>query len=222
MSKQNNKTQKHKKNGNRKISFGSAVPNKLYSQVFPREMKITMKYSDLRSFTTSGATANDKLFNLNSINDPDFTGVGHRPAGYNEWAAFYNRYRVDHCKVRFCVSYTSADSLICAVLGNNSTTALTVPNDVLESPLVRSKHYSKNAAAISITKNYDLANLNGVSRMVYNDDDRYSSPFGSDPTEKLMLHTMLFDPAGNNVVVNCSVELEFMVTLFDPRQLPVS
>lgn len=194
----------------------------MYSQVFPREMKVTMKYSDLRSFTTSGATANDKLYNLNSINDPDYTGVGHRPAGYNEWAAFYNRYRVDHCKVRFSVSYTSADSLICAILGNNSTTALTVANDVLESPLTRSKHYSKNAAAISITKSYDLANINGVARSRYNSDDAYSAPFGSDPTEKLMLHTMLFDPAGNNVVVNCSLEMELLVTLFDPKQLPVS
>lgn len=34
------------------------------------------------------------VFNLGSIFDPDYTGVGHQPAFHDQWATLYNRYRV--------------------------------------------------------------------------------------------------------------------------------
>lgn len=35
-----------------------------------------------------------RAFRLNSVYDPDLSGTGNQPVGFDQWAAFYNKYRV--------------------------------------------------------------------------------------------------------------------------------
>lgn len=50
-------------------------------------------------------------FSLNSLFDPDQTGVGHQPRTYDEWSAFYKSYRVNGCKLELDISESTADSI---------------------------------------------------------------------------------------------------------------
>jgi len=49
-------------------------------------------------------------FRLNGLFDPDFSLGGHQPMGFDEWSAFYGRYRVKSakCKIR-AVSNTTVN-----------------------------------------------------------------------------------------------------------------
>lgn len=52
--------------------------------------------------TNQGSLGNNyylQQFRLNSLFDPDFTGVGHQPRYTDEWALWYQRARVNGCKV---------------------------------------------------------------------------------------------------------------------------
>jgi hypothetical protein len=224
----NNQNNRNRTNRRRNSSrrnyprFGSTIPNLIYANNFPQEMKVCLNYSDFQSYTGSAGLNNDKMFRLNSINDPDLSGVGHRPMSYDLWKLSYNRYRVDAVDVEFTVPYCSADSAVVSVLANNSTTAITVPNVLLESSLAKTRYYSKGGPAVTIRMHVNLANLNGVTRATYNADDRYSAPFGSDPTENLILHASWYDPAGNAVVINSITKLCYKTTLFDPIQQALS
>lgn len=217
-----NKKNNTKGKKGKKVKFGSTVPNQMYSQSFPREMKVTMKYFEIRSFTTTASIANDKMYNLNSIFDPDYSSTGHQPQGYDQWSSFYNRYRVDTCKVTVSIIEASADGLVATILGSNSTVAINDTSVAAESPLSITKTFTRTGPSVKLVKIFNLADLNGVTRTVYNSDDRYAAPFGSDPSEKLMLHTVVTNPALNAIVVNMSIQLEYYVTLFDPVQLSLS
>lgn len=202
------------------VTFRSAVPNELYSSSFPREMKVTLKYSEFFNSTSSAGLLLDQQMNLNSIYDPNRTGTGHQAQAYDQWALFYNRYRVDGCRVT--VTWTVAPNLgatLC-ILGSNDTTSIVDPSIITESPMCTIGHMAAGGPAVRCTKYFDLAALNGVSRSVYNADDRYSAPFGSSPTETIIAHIGSWE--NSSFTYSFHVQMEFYTTLFDPVQLPLS
>lgn len=204
--------------------FGSTTPNRLYAQTFPRELKVTLKYSELLSFSSSAFSPNDSLFNLNSIFDPYRTGTGHQPMGHDQWATFYGRYRVDGCTVilkGYCVNGGGA-STIFSITGNNSAAAYTSTLEPIESPMTSYKLYASGGPAAEIRKKFNLADLTGVTRAVYNADDRYQAAFGSNPTEAMCAHICSYCIDGSIGQMNLSIELQYEVTLFDPIQLGTS
>lgn len=223
MSRQNNNNnRKGRRINRRQPNMSSAIPNQIYAATLPREQKVKLNYFELRSFTLTASIANDYLWNLNSIFDPNRTSTGHQPQGYDLWAAFYNRYRVDKTKVTFTVAYTGSASMILTLLANNDGTAINDPSVLAESPLSTTRLHSTNGNPSTITRTFDLAVLNGVSRAVYNTDDRYQAQIGSSPTEVLVAHTAVCDPGLTAVACNYTVLIEYYVTLFDPIQQPLS
>lgn len=62
------------------------------------------------SATVTLATVTSRLFRLNSLYDPDLSGLGTQPVGYDQWAAFYNKYRVVSTEVEIRVENRLAES----------------------------------------------------------------------------------------------------------------
>lgn len=50
-------------------------------------------YSDYR-FVTAAVNQAEYVYRLNSLFDPDFTGVGGQPDGFDQWKTLYSNYRV--------------------------------------------------------------------------------------------------------------------------------
>jgi len=60
---------------------------------FPERLGITLKYSETTSFSASPAPA-AQTYRMNSLFDPNLTGVGHQPSYFDNLAAIYGRYIV--------------------------------------------------------------------------------------------------------------------------------
>ncbi|WP_218254000.1 hypothetical protein, partial [Candidatus Magnetobacterium casense] len=82
-----------------------------------------MKYSDVIS---GGALFGDVHMNLNSLFDPNRSGIGHQPYGFDQLATLYNRYRVISCGYRItCATPTAGNTVLTAMPGNTVVTAST-------------------------------------------------------------------------------------------------
>ena len=57
----------------------------------PDQMFIKLKYATSYRIT---AAQFHKVFSGNGLYDPDVSGVGHQPLGFDQWMTLYNRYRV--------------------------------------------------------------------------------------------------------------------------------
>ena len=71
---------------------------------FPPRMVRELTYSSMDSITggSSGISGTTKVFGLNNLYDPDVSGTGHQPFGYDQLLAAtgpYSRYKVLGCKV---------------------------------------------------------------------------------------------------------------------------
>ena len=128
---------KYAKKGNKKRGKRGAVRkmtnvNKSLGP-FAQRYITSMKYS--QTFTISSALGAVQRFNLNNIYDPDRTGVGHQPYGYDQLGAIYNRYRVIACHwaINVYPSTGTAPVRVAALLSNEEVINTTL-SDACEDP----------------------------------------------------------------------------------------
>lgn len=64
-----------------------------YASLVKEKVITVLQYVDTKTIAPASGAAHH-VFRLNSIFDPDVTGVGHQPAYHDQWSALYNKYRV--------------------------------------------------------------------------------------------------------------------------------
>lgn len=65
----------------------------MFNSIVQEKIRTKLRYCDTKTLTP-GAGKAEHLFRLNGLSDPDYTGVGHQPAFFDNWAALYASYRV--------------------------------------------------------------------------------------------------------------------------------
>lgn len=100
---------------------------------FAQRYITTMKYSD--TFTLGSLGDGTYRFNLNNLYDPNRTGVGHQPYGFDQLVPIYNRYRVIACSyaVQFYPSEGTSPIRFAVLPGNEEITNTTI-SDACEDP----------------------------------------------------------------------------------------
>jgi hypothetical protein len=187
---------------------------------------ITLKYCDVYNFTLTTGTATNQVMNLNSLFDPDRTGTGHQPYGYDQLATLYNRYRVYVTEWKITFHAESVGFYICVVPSNGAlATAITNQASFTlagESPRSVVRCQGVGANDVIIRGKSVLNDLNGTTLAEYSGDDRFQALFGASPSELLLLNIGVYDQSGSSVTVDFSVELKFHVEIHDPFMLTQS
>lgn len=176
---------------------------------------------DIVLVSTAGSLA-DYSFRLNSLFDPDLTGIGHQPMGRDQLAQFYNRYRVFAASWKVTTfPMASAGSLI--ILPSNDANSLTgtVATTIMEQGRAAVYPLSVTDNSVHVGR-INLADLTGVSPATYKSDDRFAADMASNPVEALVLHVMQFAAVGANANLVVNVELTMHAELFDPIDLMAS
>lgn len=162
-------------------------------QPIPSRYICKMKYSTTISTDGSG----QYIFNLNSLYDPDRTGFGHQPYGFDNLALLYNRYRVISCGWRIQMPSISAGSpvLIAALPSNDASMTFADSSVIQENP--RAKYILQNPGAPCVVlsgKSY-LPALMGRNKFQYMADDLYQSVVTTSPAELGLLYVAAFNAA---------------------------
>lgn len=188
----------------------------------PQRFITTMKYSEQ---ITTDATGHYRL-NLNSIYDPNQTGTGHQPYGFDTLSTLYNRYRVISCGWRIQCNWTSNGSaqptLVGAIPANEALTFSSIA-ELRENP--RAKYISQSYAAPTVTlsgKSY-IPSLVGRTKAQYMADDRYQATVSANPNELAILNVVTA-PNGSDSPSTAVVQVlfEYTVEFFDIKHLAQS
>jgi len=65
----------------------------------PLTRRAILRYSDQVSITSTLGVLGSFTFRANSCHDPDYTGTGHQPMGWDTWKSLYNHYVVVGAKI---------------------------------------------------------------------------------------------------------------------------
>lgn len=183
----------------------------------PQRFITKMKYAERFSTGVDGRYT----FNLNSIFDPNRTGVGHQPYGYDTLATLYNRYRVIACGYRIQpIASISTASIQCVAMPANETLTMTSLSEMRENP--RAKYISQTAGGSQATlsgKTY-IPSLVGRNKFQYMADDRYQADVTSSPNELALLNVLSSaDSTDTGNSWPFTIVLEYTVEFFDIKHL---
>lgn len=187
-----------------------------------------MKYAE--SFTLTGAGLRTQQMNLNSLFDPNRSGLGHQPYGFDQLcgpsgAALYNRYRVYRCDYVLTVANDTYNIQYAVLNTNDASPPIGNVSEARENP--RCKYAVQNpGGTLKVMKgSINIASLMGRTKAQYTAADSYQSVYSTSPSELAVMNIFvqgLNDDVSVSMSHTINVLLTYHVELFDPHVLDQS
>lgn len=183
----------------------------------PQRSIVKMKYAESVLLDVGSSYAYQ--FNLNSVFDPNRTGIGHQPYGHDTFATMYNRYRVIACSYHVWFPASGAVSYQLSAVPANEVQIFGSIAEARENPRGKFKIQMPGGTAQKISGKVYLPSLTGRTKSQYMADDRYQATVGSSPLELAILNLQSASTSDVASPVTCVVELEYTVEWFDAKIL---
>lgn len=157
------------------------VPTALGS--FPRSVETTFTYCETVLITTTSGVNDYYVWSGNDLYNPNLTGSGHQPFGFDQWGAIFSRYTVYGSQCELEVLPTSTSSVgaytykICLVPFALGSGLSSLNEDyVAEMPMAKTKSMNVYTAGApnKIISYASTAKVFGVPNAAIDVDDTYS------------------------------------------------
>lgn len=188
---------------------------------FPQRMTVALPYVvSLRAAPASFGV--DQTFRMNSCFDPDFSGVGHQPRGWDQWSAVYNQYRVGRVDFNILVRNRGDHGIICRALANNESAALFTDGTLAE---FANQTYlgsnSSNTPPIQRKLRYYSHKTLGKTWRQYISDENTAALVTTNPTEEGYVHFIMqnIDQTDATIDVEYEIQAVYRVTFFDHKNI---
>lgn len=139
---------------------------------FPPQYFCKMRYCETftKSVGTAGVFGTIQKMNLNSLYDPNNSGGGHQPYGFDQMAALYNKYMVNRADVTIEFINPNADGLVAGVMvlpsGSTSSLAGISADIIKEQPTSWTRPVQNTGSQKAIFKSsFKLNQLEGLSKI---------------------------------------------------------
>lgn len=240
------------------------MPRKTYKKKMPNRRKPKPKYVVIKPRIPLNGVKNSEIaklryveqiniaqssgdevynFRANSLFDPNLTGTGHQPMGFDQLALKYDHYQVLGSVIRITPIITGtstssgdAPSWVIVRTVDNSTTDYTNFRDVLENqPYGRQKKlYISNYAPWGdspalrtqkiISAYYDPKKMFGLNKSTLRANEDLKPLVTANPNEDAIFQIQAF-PVGTNGTrdgIDLLVEIDYTAVFTEPRSLPSS
>jgi hypothetical protein len=180
---------------------------------------------------TVGLVGNVQKYSLNSLFDPDVTGVGHQPYGFDQLCTStgpYSRYKVIGCKVK--ITAVCPDNLVYLYtqLVNPVETYDISQKDVAEAtekPAVRVDFIPARGAQHKVI-NFSIPNLSALfqwDKATFDlDMGQTTGPYNGNPGTQCYLALAAAYPTVESRAIDLLVELEYDTIFYDRYTLATS
>jgi hypothetical protein len=192
--------------------------------LFPPKFKALLRYAD--SFllvSTSGAVAS-YVFSCNGLYDPNITGTGHQPAGFDQMMLSYEHYTVTRARiVGNFANFTGAQPQNASISHRAGSTPITVVQQLYEDGLIKTDRMMGGGIAgalCTISLSANIAQFGGVPNLRDNPD--YKGTIAANPVEQQYFHVQAWSV--DVVTTNCNIDIvmEFEAIFTEPRTLSQS
>lgn len=186
------------------------------------KIKVNTKYYNSALLDAAGVTAvSVNVYSANGLYDPDVTGVGHQPRGWDEMINLYDHAVVINCAIRtdFSMQESDTEANIPSLVGMCVLDSATIrtANDYMEA---RDTTYAIiNVAANSVKKLTMNVNPNKfLGRSKPLSDPNLKNNASSNPSEQCYIHVFTFSPSGEDPKrVIASTKLEYTSIYIEPK-----
>lgn len=150
--------------------------------------RMTYTTTDVLSVGAVGVFGTEKIFRLNSLYDPDYSGTGHQPYGFDQLAGLYRKYMVNAIKISIVFDDPDQDSLVVAVQLQPSSSSQTLTGSdadaVKERPMAVTRCINNTGSQIVRVNQYmTMSKIEGISPLQWKTQmDQYGALATANPT----------------------------------------
>lgn len=193
-------------------------------------MLTKMRFVEHTTLNPAIGTIANHTYRANGLFDPNYTGVGHQPYGFDQLVGvstgtgFYQKYRVLGAKITamFMTYGTSiGDNYVVGIQGTDESTIFSPSTfDIIESGKSRWNYLTNSASTKSsckVTSTFGGAKFFGP---LYKTDTIFQGSFSTDPARQFYFHVFAapVNPADDPNPINVVVTIDYIVELTQPQQ----
>jgi hypothetical protein len=181
---------------------------------FPDQLKCTLKYKET-GISFSGATPAAQVYRVNSLFDPNLTGIGHQPNYFDQLTAVYGQYLVTAAKVSARIineNNSSGTMARCVgVYADSNTSSQTVEN-LCESRFAKESYCGSFNSGPAITNlqmpAIDIGVIQGEDRKGLNFDPQNYQGVGINPVDPVFF---IFKCGSADGLTSLAVTVDFEI-----------
>lgn len=195
------------------IDITTGVPDKLMTK---------FKYTDSKILNDNvGGVGAIHVFSGNSLHDPDHTGIGGQPLGYDQWSAFYSKYMVYGAKIKCTFlsrsNLASTGNLCVTVVPQPSVPSVTYsPIDIIQHPYSKYKYLTQgdgSRGVSTITTYMSAKKMFGINQL---DTTDHGAIVGGDPSDRWFYGIQAIAMDGTSTLsVQVLVEITYYACMYD-------
>jgi hypothetical protein len=191
------------------------------------QLRAHFNYAARVQLNPGAGTVATNVFSANGLYDPDITGAGHQPMGWDELIELYDHGVVKHARIEVQLQPQPTCVYGVSVVGS-TTVPYTDPLGFIESAHTSwqmADHYYSTAGglrAITLTQSVDIAKFLGVKDLM--DGREFASDNGSNPSEGVffMVWAAASDGSTDPISTNFIVKITYESMMVEPRHLAQS
>lgn len=188
--------------------------------LYPSTVMKRLRYSTNCQLASTAGAVVSQVYAVNGLYDPDITGTGHQPMGFDEMMIYFNHYVVVRCVATIIAKAVSSTKMTVSLRQDASSTAITVIDRLVEIGGGVIEYLELGSQALATKRlhaSFDIARMQGVSRQALTADSSLRGTSSANPSELSYAHLQVWDAAGQTGTVNCDVILEFDAIFNEPR-----
>ncbi len=180
----------------------------------PDRLFVKLRYATPLELT-SGASTASHTYRANSLFDPDFTGVGHQPMGFDQYAAFYDRYYVTSCSMKVLCTSSTSKAVRVTIIPQNVSSVSADQNSLAERPRSRTGLISNSDGVLQLHASNSTKAVTGEQ---YTDD--MTALVGANPNVPwfYIISTHAVDLSTSSML-DISIELLYTCQFFHKKPL---
>lgn len=203
----------------RRSNYNGMVSNRA---PIPRTFTTKMKYSTIIQLNPGVGAPAYHTFSANSIYDPDVTGTGHQPKGFDELTALFDHYCVLGSKLSATYIPTDGETVVGGVTMDDSLVFLAQFDGVQEAPECVWRVVTPGGGPRRITRK-----INPLKFLHKNEKDSEVNGImgnlgtGASPTEQVYYQVWAKGRNGSAdpQPIDVLIDMEFVCRLKEPREL---
>lgn len=196
---------------------------------FPKKKLVRLRYSENIALNPAAGSLTSYQFAANGMYDPNISGTGHQPMGFDQWMTVYRKYTVIGSKINVRYIPTTTTATVPGAFGvitsRDPTFPYTSTDALVESGrsglsyrMAGTPITGASVTDLSVTKKLDVKKYFGVSAILSEID--YSGNTGQNPGQLVRYFIWLGDQTGTSVDVpeyRFQVTIDYIAVLHDPQ-----
>lgn len=188
----------------------------------PKTRRVKQRYNEVVSVTSTVGGLGTYVYRANSCFDPNLTGTGHQPMGFDQMSALYNHYTVIKSKIAVNVmdaAAVSTTSSICGVhLSDDTSTPYSNHAGYIEAQKGSwQTRLLRSTTSAPLRTSFDAAQFFDVKDV--KDNESLGAAVNANPTEQAdyIVWYQTLDSTTNTAVLN--VVIDYWVEFSEPADL---